>query len=90
MKTLLAATLVALALSGSATVAYAGSGREVIPPAQQTYTGPVEAADAVVPGAGREVIPPAEQNFKGKVEGANAVVPGAGREVIPPTDQQGW
>jgi len=89
MKTLLAATLVTLALSLSATIAEAGAVRQVIPPAQQTYTAQPEAADAVVPGAGREVIPPAQQHYNAQPEGANAVVPGAGREVIPTADQRG-
>jgi len=61
MKTFVATTLVALALSLSATIAEAGSDRAVIPPAQQNFKGKPEAAGAVVPGAGREVIPPAEQ-----------------------------
>jgi hypothetical protein len=89
MKTLLAATLVTLALSLSATIAEAGGVREVIPPAQQHYNVQPEAADAVVPSAGREVIPPAQQHFNAQPEGANAVVPSAGREVIPPADQRG-
>ena len=61
MKTLLAATLVTLALSLSATIAEAGGVREVIPPAQQHYNAQPEGANAVVPGAGREVIPTADQ-----------------------------
>lgn len=88
MKTFVATTLVALALSLSATIAEAGSDRVVIPPSQQNFNAQPEAADAVVPGAGREVIPPAQQNFKGKPEGTHAVIPGAGREVIPPAEQR--
>lgn len=86
-KTLVAATLVALALSLSATMAEASSGRTVIPPSQQNYAGRPEAVDAIVPGAGREVIPPAQQNFQGRPETMHSVVPGAGREVIPPAEQ---
>ena len=82
-KTLATAALVALALSLSATIAEAGSGRTVIPPSQQNFSGRPEAVSAVVPGAGREVIPPSQQNFGGRVEGTDAVVPGSGRTVIP-------
>ena len=84
MKKALATTaLVALALSLSATIAEAGSGRTVIPPSQQNFGGTPETISAVVPGAGREVIPPSRQNFGGRIEGANSVVPGSGRTVIP-------
>ena len=83
-KTFATTAIVALALSLSATLAQAGSGRTVIPPSQQNFSGATESADAVVPGAGREVIPPSQQNFGGKPEGAQAVVPGAGREVVRP------
>jgi hypothetical protein len=89
MKTLLATTLVTLALSVSATVAYAGAGRQVIPPSQQNFMGIVEGPNAVIAGAGRQVIPPSQQNFKGIVEGPNAVIAGAGRQVIPPAGQHG-
>ncbi|WP_413990523.1 hypothetical protein ACMDCR_32240 [Labrys okinawensis] len=60
-KTLVTATLVAMALSLSATMAEASSGRTVIPPSQQNFRGRPESMHSVVPGAGREVIPPAEQ-----------------------------
>ena len=62
MKTLLATTLVTLALSVSATVAYAGAGRQVILPSQQNIMGIVEGPNAVIPGHGRQVIPPAAQH----------------------------
>jgi len=46
----------------SATVAYAGAGRQVILPSQQNIMGIVEGPNAVIPGHGRQVIPPAAQH----------------------------
>lgn len=51
-------TIVAVALSLSATIAQAGSGRSVIPPSQQNFRAKPESADAVVPGSGRGVVWP--------------------------------